>query len=343
MAHQLLRRAGLPVAVSTLVAAVAVAGTVLADGTAGAEIAPAAADHRAAAVKAAGELAARYRPARSATRAAPTDEVNFGDLTGDQKADLAAIDPTGTLWVYPGKAYEHSGPGPRPALFSPRIKVGTGWGSFTSLVRHGDFDGDGRQDILTRDSQGRLFFYGGTGNPAAMFRKGTQAGTGWSGFTSIAGGGDLDGDGFDDLLGQKGTGELVLYYGTGNTAAPFRPKGDVIGTGWKGSLLTSVGDWTADTRTEWMFRNTAGAVYSYESKSGPFPIGTRSVVLPAPQGNVLQNMVGMGNLTSDADIFPVPDLLWQLTDGSLVMIAPDTAAYDERVVIGRGWTGYRTF
>ena len=277
MVNQRLRRAGLPVAVSAVVAAVAVVGTILANGTAGAETTAAAAPgaNRAAAVKAAGK-AGDALDLKKANKRAATDELNFGDLTGDDKADLAAIDKSGTLWVYPGKAYVYSGSGTRSkSLFSTRIKVGTGWGKFTSLVRHGDFNGDGRQDILTRDTQGRLFFYAGTGNPAAMFKKGTQAGTGWGGFTSIAGSGDVTGDGRDDLLGQKSNGELALYTGTNNPAAPFKPKGAVIGTGWKGDLLTSFGDWTDDGRTEWMFRNTAGAVYAYDSKSGSFPIGTR--------------------------------------------------------------------
>lgn len=344
MANKLLRRAGLPAAVGAVVAAVAVAGTLLTNGTAGAETAPTAVSHRAVAA-AATALAAQHRDVRSAKRAAaPTSETDFGDLTGDGKADLAAVDRAGALWVYPGKAHVHDGPGPRSTeLFQPRIKLGAGWGAFTSLVRHGDFNNDGRQDVLARDSQGRLLFYAGTGNPAGMLARATQAGTGWGGFTSIAGGGDLDGDGFDDLLGQKTTGELVLYYGTGNPVAPFRSKGDVIGTGWKGSLLTSVGDWTLDTRTEWVFRNTAGTVYQYDSRSGAFPIGSRYQVMPAPEGFGLQNMVGMGDLTSDRGIFAVPDLLWQLTDGSLMMVAPDTAALDSEVLIGSGWTGYRLF
>jgi hypothetical protein len=175
-----------------------------------------------------------------------------------------------------------------------------------------------------------------------MFKKGTQAGTGWGGFTSITGGGDLNSDGFDDLLGQKATGELVLYYGTGNSTTPFRAKGTVIGTGWKGSLLTSFGDWTGDTRTEWMFRNTAGTVYQYDSKAGTFPIGTRHEVIPGPDGFILKNMVGMGNLTSDAAFVPTPDLIWQLTDGTLLLVAPDTGPEFD-VVIGTGWGGYRLF
>ena len=348
MVNQRLRRAGLPVAVSAVVAAVAVVGTILANGTAGAETTPAAGPDRAAVAAAAGKLAAKHTlkdtaKQRAAAAALATDELNFGDLTGDGKADLAAIDGSGTMYVYPGKRYVWDGSGTRSkALFGTRIKVGSGWGKFTSLVRHGDFNGDSRQDILTRDTSGRLFFYAGTGNPAAMFKKGTQAGTGWGSFTSITGSGDLTGDGRDDLLGQKTTGELVLYTGTNNPAAPFKAKGAVVGTGWKGDLLTSIGEWTTDGISEFMFRNKAGAVYFYNSRPGNNPIGTRETVFDAPDGFVLKNMVGMGDLTSDSGYFPTPDVIWQLTDGTLLLVAPDTGV-DFDVEIGTGWGGYRLF
>ncbi len=343
--NQRLRRASLPVAVSAVVAVVAVVGTVLANSTAGAETA--AAPDRAAAVRAAESLGSGYgvkktAGSRARAAAAATNELQFGDLTGDGKADLAAVDSSGVLYVYPGKRYEWDGTGTRPTgLFSKRIQLGRGWGAFTSLVRHGDFDADGKQDILTRDSQGRLFFYAGTGDPAGIVKAGTQAGTGWSGFTSITGCGDFDGDGFDDLLGQKPTGELVLYNGTGKAATPFRAKGTVIGTGWRGDLLTAMGDWTADNISEFIFRNRAGTVYQYDSKPGVFPIGRRIEVLPAPDGFAVRNFVGMGNLTSDWDFFAVPDVIWQLTDGTLLVSAPDTTALS--FPIGTGWTGYRLF
>jgi hypothetical protein len=332
-----------------VLAVVAAAGTVLATtGTAAAEPAPSlvAPDH-AAIARAADEMAARHSlrntaAVRAKMAAAPTDELRFGDLTGDGRADLAAVDSAGVLWVYPGKQYEWDGVGTRSTtLFGARIQVGRGWGAFTSLVRHGDFDGDGKQDILARDSQGRLLFYAGTGSTTGMFKAGIVAGTGWGSMLSIIGSGDFDFDGRDDVIGQNSAGELRLYPGTGDGAAPFRGKGVVVGTGWRGNLLTSIGDWTGDGITELIFRHQSGAVYQYDSRPGVLPIGKRWDVLPAPEGFGVQNFIGMGNLTSDSDYFPVPDLLWQMTDGTLRMSAPDTTA--ESLEISKGWSSYRLF
>jgi len=344
-----LRRAGLPIAVSAVVAAVAVAGTIIANGTAGAGT-TVRSDPRAVAIQQAAADARKHAVPKPATEARPraalaaTNERAFGDLTGDGKADLAAIDSSGMLWVYPGKQYRWDGTGTRStSLFSPRIQVGRGWGKFTSLLRHGDINGDGRQDVLVRDAQGALFLYPGTGNPAAMLGKGVQVGSGWGGFTSITSAGDLNTDGKDDLLGQKSNGELLLYTGSGNVTTPFG-RGRVIGTGWRGSLLTAIGDWTYDERTEFFFRNDVGYVRNYESKSGEFPIGKAENVLEPAAGNFLINMVGMGDLTSDVDFEPIPDVLMQGKDGSLVLYTWDWApASAEATKIGSGWATYRIF
>lgn len=354
MVNQRLRRAGLPIAVSAVVAAVAVTGMVLANGTAGARTVAAApaSNGLAEAVMIAPSLVQKDTAAKKKARAlvaaaAPTDELKFGDLTGEGNADLAAVDSNGVLWVYPGRKYVWDGTGTRStSLFGTRIQVGRGWNAFTSIVRHGDFDADGKQDVLTRDAAGKLTLYGGTGQTSGgLFRPGTPAGTGWGTFTSIVGAGDVNFDGKDDLLGQKSNGELVLYLGSGDPALPFTGRGTVIGTGWKGDLLTTVGDWTYDLRPEYLFRNTAGYVTHYESKSGSFPIGRGTVVAQPDKGKLLKNMVGMGDLTSDSEFEPLPDVVWQDTAGRLYLYAGDwnTSLDPNMTVIGSGWAGYRLF
>ena len=214
--------------------------------------AEAAAGRQAGAVIAA-KAAAAGQIGRTSARALATDERRFGDLTFDGNADLAAVDPAGALYVYPGLATWYSRTGSRPErYFATRRQLGTGWGGFTNLVRHGDWDRNGVQDILGRDRDGRLMFFAVTWSfgDIVHIAKGRQVGTGWTSFTSILGGGDLDGDGNDDLLGQKSDGTLLLFAGTGNGSRPFGARGVQIGTGWRGDLLTSVGDWSGDGRTE---------------------------------------------------------------------------------------------
>ncbi len=333
-------RPGLPIAVA---AVVALAGTIFTNGAAAAQTA-ARPDPGAAAIQQAAFEARKHavpKPHGAAARAA-TNERGFGDLTGDGKADLAAVDSGGILWVYPGKQYRWDGTGTRStALFGARIQVGRGWGGFNSLLRHGDLNGDGRQDVVARDTTGRLFLYPGSGDPARILGAGVQIGQGWGGFTSIVSSGDLNTDGHDDVLAAKSTGELLLYFGNGK---PGFSGNRVVGTGWRGGPLAAIGDWTYDERTEIMFRNTAGVVRNYESRTGEAPIGKSELVLDAEDGNALLNIVGMGDLTSDAEFEPIPDVLMQGKDGSLVLYTWDwTPASPAATRIGSGWATYRIF
>ena len=68
----------------------------------------------------------------------------------------------------------------------PPILVGRGWTAFTSLTCIGDFDGDGRRDVLARHADGRLLLYRGNG-AGGWAAAGYAVGRGWQGFTAVVG------------------------------------------------------------------------------------------------------------------------------------------------------------
>ncbi|MFD3946235.1 FG-GAP repeat domain-containing protein [Streptomyces sp. NPDC058579] len=148
--------------------------------------------------------------------------VGPGDLSGDGKGDLLARDKSGNLYLYKG-----SGTGDHLAT---RIKIGAGWGAFNQIVGAGDYSGDGRADIVTRDGAGGLFLYRGTGSATAPFMAKVKIGSGWNTYTKLVAPGDLNGDGKAELLGVNAAGELWRYSPTG--AAAFGPRVK-IGTGWQ--------------------------------------------------------------------------------------------------------------
>ena len=78
-----------------------------------------------------------------------------GDVTGDRRADLLAVDAAGVLWIYPGTG--------RGTLASRR-KVGAGWGAFGGVFAVRDVTGDGRADVGALVVDGRLLVYPGRGN-----------------------------------------------------------------------------------------------------------------------------------------------------------------------------------
>jgi FG-GAP-like repeat len=348
------RRAGLP-AVAVVAATAAVATAVWLGGNANAGTtndaaltAAAAAQARSAQAKTA-DGAKSFRKnlkANGISATLATDELNFGDLTGDGIADLGAVDKSGVLWIYPGSGYSYPGTGTRSKrLFNTRFRVGGGWNAFTTIVRHGDFNGDGKQDVVARNAAGQLYFYAGTGTTPAVFKKGLVVGRGgWQVFLSIVGVGDLNDDGTDDLIAQKTNGDLMLYRGTGSGTNLFAASQNRIGTSFRGSLLTSIGDLTGDGRTELLYRDAAGLVWRYDSKAGTLPIGTRSSYIGnASVGKAMKSFVGVGNLTTDAGLVPGPDTLWQVSN-ELLIVAPDMhLTSDDDVVIGSAWDPYKLF
>jgi hypothetical protein len=152
-----------------------------------------------------------------------------GDFNGDGHADLVARDSNGNLLLYPGNGTSTN------TLGAP-VTIATGWGSFTGIMGIGDFDGDGKSDILARDSAGALWLYPGNGSGGLGAR--VQVGGGWQGIT-IQAIGDFKNDGHEDIFVRDANGALWLYPGTGVASSPFLPRIQV-GGGWEG--LTIAGD-----------------------------------------------------------------------------------------------------
>lgn len=94
-------------------------------------------------------------------------------------------------------------------------------------------DSDGRNDLMARDKDGKLWLYRGTGNASAHnegYRPRMLIGTGgWDAMTNIIAAGDYDRSGSRDILGRYPDGTLVFYPGVGNgqLQSPIP-----VGTGW---------------------------------------------------------------------------------------------------------------
>ncbi|MFG2340508.1 FG-GAP repeat domain-containing protein [Streptomyces yangpuensis] len=151
--------------------------------------------------------------------------VGPGDLTGDGKGDLLSRDSTGVLWLHPGDGAVNT-------RLGTRIKVGTGWNTYDALVGSGDYSGDGRPDLLARDTSGRLFLFKGTGTSTAPFAAREQVATGWGVYDMLVVPGDIDGDSKGDVLARLPDGVMYLYTSTGNAGTATFTAREKFGTGW---------------------------------------------------------------------------------------------------------------
>ena len=160
-----------------------------------------------------------------------TNRGNFEPLGLTDGGDLVLYPRTYTY--QPGWCF---GSGTCPGYTSewdePR-RVGTGWGIFNQVFSPGDFDGDGNNDILARNSRGELILYAGDGHRG--WKQNRVVGTGWQVFNKIVAPGDITGDGAVDVFARDTAGYLRQYPGNGRGGwqAP-----STIGGGWQ--IMTEI-------------------------------------------------------------------------------------------------------
>jgi hypothetical protein len=149
------------------------------------------------------------------------------DFDGDRKPDVIVRDASGGLRLYRG-----NGVGGWVGDYS---SIGYGWTAFDVIINAGDFDGDGKADLIVRTADKNLWLYptdarGGWGSAR-------QIGTNWSSFDILVSPGDFDGDGRVDVLARvTANGDLHLFRGDGKGGWLSSAR---IGNGW--NALTSLG------------------------------------------------------------------------------------------------------
>ncbi|MFF2385282.1 trypsin-like serine protease [Streptomyces sp. NPDC058108] len=145
-----------------------------------------------------------------------------GDMTGDARPDLVAVDADGSVYLYPGKGNGE---------FYGRVKVVDKAWKNVKIFGHGDLSGDGRVDLLVRNSSGVLYLYRGTQVEHTPWSARIQARTGWN-FTSYVSNGDFTGDGIADVITRDSGGTLWLYPGTNKASSDLFGARKSLGTGF---------------------------------------------------------------------------------------------------------------
>lgn len=200
--------------------------------------------------------------------------VGTGDFNGDGRTDILWQNDDGTL---------HDWLGQPDGSFAGNIanfnsNVGTSW----HVVGIGDFNGDGRSDILLRNDDGTVTDWlgqanGGFVSNAANFS--INIPTSWS----VVGTGDFNGDGIDDILWRSSDGTIHEWLGqsngsfVGNTAnVNFNP-----GSDWH---VVAIGDYNGDGRSDILLQNSNGEVTDWLGQSnGSFVSNTANVDITVPQ------------------------------------------------------------
>jgi hypothetical protein len=214
----------------------------------------------------------------------PLPATRVGDFNRNGWSDLLARQvSTGSLYLYPGNGTK----------LGSRVQIARGLGGLDAITRFGDFNRDGNEDLIAREkATGTLWLYPGTRTGlAARVRIGSS---GWNAMREITPAGDLDGDGFPDLLAVRtSTGRMYLYPGRGTSLGTPR----LVGGGWNAmSELTGVGDFNGDGRVDMVARHSGtGDLWLYPGNGVAF--GAR--VRIGTGGNSLRDLVGVGDFDRD--------------------------------------------
>jgi len=124
------------------------------------------------------------------------------------------------------------------------------------IIRTGDFNGDGRDDILWRSASGTITNWLGVANGALVSNYANftiHADADWQ----IVGTGDFNGDGIQDLLWRSDAGTLSDWLGT--TSGGFTNNGSNFIVHADGNWqVVGIGDFNGDLRDDLLWQDDAG-------------------------------------------------------------------------------------
>jgi FG-GAP-like repeat/FG-GAP repeat len=223
--------------------------------------------------------------------------VATADFNGDRRADILwrnqGSGGTGENYLYPMNG---------TAILAGEGFLRTVADLSWQIVGVGDFDGDGKADILWRNSstgQNYIYFMDATAIIGEGFIR-TVADQNWR----VAGVGDFDGDGTDDILWRHAvTGDNYLYPMNGLAIKPgegfLRTVADL---NWK---IAGVGDFDGDGKADILWRNSAnGQNYLYPMDGTTIQSGEGFLRTVADQN---WKIAGVGDFDGDRNA----DIVWR--------------------------------
>jgi hypothetical protein len=238
--------------------------------------------------------------------------ASAGDVNGDGFADVivgaSGVNNMPTTGQSVGAAYVYLG-GPGGLSTTPTVLAGPGGsgGSFGySVASAGDVNGDGLADVIVgafalNDFVGAAYMYLGAGaglstapivltDPSGPASGGPNASFGWS----VASAGDVNGDGFADVIvgastenGYAGAAYVYLGRAGGLSTTPTTLTAPGGPGGYFGAPVASAGDVNEDGFADVIVgaggvENNVGAAYAYLGGAGG--LSTTPTVLTSPAG-----------------------------------------------------------
>jgi hypothetical protein len=177
----------------------------------------------------AGALAGDDTAGRTTEKSSPSSGTNTSSvepmIIGGSETTLGTAPWMAQLWYHDD----------RSGTFGSRFSARTGWNQYNSVRDHGDFTGDGKADLLARQSgTGDLYLYKGTGKSGSeAFSSRIKVRSAWTGYNAFDAVGDISGDGLADFLARTPGGTLYLYKGTAKANSEIFATRVSVGNGFQ--------------------------------------------------------------------------------------------------------------
>ncbi|MEH1055731.1 LamG-like jellyroll fold domain-containing protein [Micromonospora sp. CPCC 206171] len=181
------------------------------------------------------------------------------DFSGDGKPDLifrSSVD---------NNLYMLKGNGTGGWISTVATQIGSGWQSADLLAAPGDFNGDGKDDIVYRNSSDKnLYMVAGNGTGGWSTGTSIKIGSGWGSANALLTSGDFDGDKKADVVYRKST-DNDMYLVSGNGTGGWATGASVLIGGQpdpRNDVILTMRDGRSASETD----NTYKTSYDYDAK-----------------------------------------------------------------------------
>lgn len=211
--------------------------------------------------------------------------AGVGDFNGDGQDDVLWLTGQTSLTSWLGRA----GHGLLYHQISAATTIDPSW----SVVGTGDFNGDGRDDLLLRTADGTVTDW--LGQPNGTFRTNAAATYPVELAWSVAGTGDFNGDGRDDVLWRHANGTVTDWLGQadGTFRGNFDKAALPVELAW---AIAATGDYNGDGRSDVLWRHTNGTVTNWLGQADGSFAGnyTQAAFYLEASWQILPNHIGAG-------------------------------------------------